>query len=106
MAVHTYANVSAPEETKTVLTPWTASTEVQSFSSSTRATDPGVPTGTKYVTVRGFDAIRTDCIIDKMCAGGTVNLAAFLRRCKGRKAQSTRRHEDGAFTAKVIAGDV
>lgn len=86
MAVHTDVNVSAPEEAKTSLTPWTASTEVQNFLSSTWATDPGVLTDAKYVTVRGFDAIGTDCIIDKMCAGGTVNLAAFLRQCKGRKA--------------------
>jgi hypothetical protein len=116
VAVHTDVDVFAPEDTKTVLAPWTVSTEIQNVLSSTRATDPGVPTGAKYVTVRRFDAIRTDCTIDKMCASGTINLAAslsetvilaaFLRQCKSRKARLTRSHEVGAFTAKVFACDV
>lgn len=54
--------------------------------SGTRATNPVVLAETKYVTVHGSDAIRTDYATNKMCARGTVVLAALLRHCKGRKA--------------------
>lgn len=110
MAIRANVDVSAPEETKTILTFWTASTVVQNFLlSGTRATNPAVPAETKYVAVRGSDAIRTDRAISKMCARGTVVLAALLRHCKCRKARLTRRrmtNEVATFTATVVAGDV
>lgn len=83
---------------------------VQNFIlSGTRATNPAVPAETKYVTVRGSDAIRTDYAISKVCARGTVVLGALLRVREGRKARLTRRHktnEVSTLTATVIACDI